>query len=94
MEGHDLDIDVVYTTVLLDVFDPRVREVDMPVEVGELVVGGPSLDLGRRPIRTAITIAATAVPLLQEPLILALELVSTTRSTQFQSSADRRPLSR
>ena len=75
VQSDDLDVDVIETTVTVDVLDACVREMHMPVEVGQLALSRPIRNLRLNAIWPPIAIRTAAVPLLQEPLVLALQLV-------------------
>ena len=66
------DIFMVPPPVELLVFDAKVREVDLLVEVGKVVVARPLLNLTGVAIRAAV---AVPIAFVQPLLILALELV-------------------
>jgi hypothetical protein len=68
---HVLDRTSVITVVILDA---NVRELEVPVDERELVLARPLLDLFRATIGATPALTATAVGLLQEALVLALEL--------------------
>ena len=57
------------------VLDARVGELDVPVLVRQFVFDGPAVDLVRRSIGPAVAVGSTAIALLQELLVIALELV-------------------
>ena len=75
VERDDLDIQMVQAAVGIDVLDARIRELHVPIGVGQVVLGCPFSNLGFVAIRPAVTVGAAAIPLLEELLILALELV-------------------
>ena len=75
MQSDDLDVDVIETTVTVDVLDACVREMHMPVEVGQVALSRPIRNLRFIAIWPAVAVCTTAIPLLQEPLVLALQLV-------------------
>jgi hypothetical protein len=72
---RDLDVLVIPPAVELLVFDPQVGKMDLVIEVGEVVVVCPCLDLVRLAIGPAIRVVAVPIPLVQPLLVLALELV-------------------
>ena len=57
------------------VLDARVGKLDVAVVVRKLVLHGPAMDLVRRSIGSAVAVGSTAIALLQELLVVALELV-------------------
>jgi hypothetical protein len=71
----DLHILVLPPPIGPFVFDPQVREVNLVIEVREVVVTGPFLDLVRLAIGPAIRIGAVPISLVQPLLVLTLELV-------------------
>jgi hypothetical protein len=75
VDRRDLDILVIPPAIGLFVFDPHVREMDLVIEVGEVVVVRPFLDLVRRAIGPPIGIASVPISLMQPLLVLTLELV-------------------
>ena len=75
MDRRDLDILVIPPAIGLFVFDPHVREMDLVIEVGEVVVVRPFLDLVSGAIGPPIGVAAVPISLVQPLLVLTLELV-------------------
>src|SRR5438094_587132 len=75
MERHHLEVDVVEAAVTVDVLDARIGEMNVSVEVGQLALARPLFDLGKVSIRPTVAVGATAIALLQELLVLALQLV-------------------
>jgi hypothetical protein len=75
VDRRHLDILVLPPPIGPFVFDPEVREVDVVIEVREVVVVGPFLDLVRLAIGPAIRIVAVPISLVQPLLVLTLELV-------------------
>ena len=73
--GDDLDVLVAQPAVAVLVLDARVGEVDAVVEVRELVFPRPGTESRAPPGRAGRRCPLAAVPLLQEPLVLALQLV-------------------
>ena len=71
----DLDVERAEVPVAVLVFDARVGKLDVAVVVRELVLDGPTMDLFRGSIRSAVAVRLAAIALLQELLILALQLV-------------------
>src|SRR5437867_520232 len=57
------------------VFDPRVREMNVPIEVRQVVLASPVLNLRSIAVGTTIAVAAATIPLLQKLLVLALQVV-------------------
>src|SRR5438552_1286317 len=74
-DGQDLAIVMVVAAVDVLVFDPEIGEVHMPIEVGQVVIESPLLNLVLGAIRATISVGATTVALVQPLLVLALELV-------------------
>src|SRR5262245_50976363 len=62
-------------SVKVEIVDPNVRKVNVPVEVREVVFERPSFDLTLRPIGSAIGIRVASIALVEPLLILAFELV-------------------
>jgi hypothetical protein len=71
----DLHVAVEVVSVGVEIVDPNVRKVDVPVEVREVVFERPSFDLTLRPVGSAIGIRVAAIALVEPLLILAFELV-------------------
>jgi hypothetical protein len=71
MDGDDLDVLVVVSAVNL-VFETHVREVHMSIEVRQIVLECPVLDLSWIAVGAAV---AVAIAFVQPLLVLALELV-------------------
>jgi hypothetical protein len=72
--GHDLDVFVLVAPVQL-VLNPEVGEVDLVVEVRQLVLVRPALDLARVAIGAAVAVRSAAIMFLEPLLILAFELL-------------------
>ena len=72
--SEQLDVLVVLPPVDL-VLDAIVREVDLPIEVRQVVLVRPLADFVLVAVRTAVAVGASAVVLLQELLILALQVL-------------------
>jgi hypothetical protein len=72
--GRDLDVLLAGPAALVLPLDPDVGKVHLLVEVRKVVRERPVLDLVRVPVGPAIAIR-TSVPLLQETLVVALQLV-------------------
>jgi hypothetical protein len=70
---HDLDIEMVVVAIEV-VLDAQVGEMDAVVEVRQIVLVRPELDLVRVAIGPSITVGAFAIPLVQEALVPALQL--------------------
>ena len=45
VKRHDFDVDVIETAVLVEILNTCVREMHMPVEVGQLALARPISDL-------------------------------------------------
>jgi hypothetical protein len=75
VDRRDLDILVIPPAIGLFVFDPHVREMDLVIEVGDVVVVRPFLDLVSRAIGPPISVVAVPISLVQPLLVLPLELV-------------------
>lgn len=75
VDRHDFDILVIAAPVELLVFDAQIRKMHLLVEVWEVVVVGPFLDLMWLAIGPSIGVVAVGIPLVQPMLILMLELV-------------------
>ena len=57
------------------VLDARIREPDVPIVVRQLVFPRPSCNLFGLTVRPAVAVLLAAIALVQEPLIVALQLV-------------------
>jgi hypothetical protein len=75
MNRGDLHVAVAVMSVRVEILDPNVRKVDMPVEVRQVVFERPALDFTLRPVGSAIGIRVAAIALVEPLLILAFELV-------------------
>jgi hypothetical protein len=75
VDSGDLDIPVIPPAIGLFVFDPHVWEVDLVIEVGEVVVVRPFLDLVSGAIGPPIGVVAVPISPVQPLLVLTLELV-------------------
>src|SRR5512144_2345977 len=73
--GHDLEVLVTRTAVAVVVLDACVGEVHMPVVVRQVVLARPARNLVRVAVRPTVAVLAPAVPLVEEALVVALELV-------------------
>ena len=71
----DIDVVVVQSVVGLLVLDAQVREMHFAVEVRQVVLEGPVVDLFGRAVRVAVVVATLPIALVQPALIVALELV-------------------
>ena len=56
-------------------YGPEVREVNAVIEVWEVVVTGPFLDLTRVPIRASVAVRPAPIVFLEKPLVLGLEVL-------------------
>ena len=75
VDGRDLDILVLPPPIGLLVFDAQVREMDLVIEVREVVVVRPFLDLMRVAIGPTIAVVTVPITLVEPLLVLTLELV-------------------
>jgi hypothetical protein len=75
VDGLDLEIGRPQPAVAVLVLDARVGKLDVPILVRQFVLDGPAMDLVRRSIGPAVAGGSTAIALLQELLVIALELV-------------------
>ena len=73
--GRDLDVLVRPAAITVLVLDADVGEVNVAIEVGEVVLARPGLDLTNVVVGPAVAVLSAAVAPLPEPLVLALELV-------------------
>jgi hypothetical protein len=72
---HHLYVPVLLLAITVLELDPCVRETHSVAVAGQVVVLRPSGNLFRRPVGSAGAVGAPSVPLLQEALVLAFELV-------------------
>src|SRR5205085_3931796 len=72
--GRDLDVLPADIATRLLVLDADIRKVNLIVEVRELVLPSPFLDLLDRVIGSAVAVAVAAIASLQKPLVLAFQL--------------------
>jgi hypothetical protein len=73
--GRDFDVLVLLAPLPVAILDPQIGEVDLFIEVRQLVLAGPRLDLFVGPIGAAVGIGAVAIPFVKPRLVLTLELV-------------------
>jgi hypothetical protein len=71
----DLHVAVKVVSVRVEVLDPKIWKVDVPVEVRQVVFERPALDFTLCPIGSAIGIRVASIALVEPLLILAFELV-------------------
>jgi hypothetical protein len=71
----DLHVAVEVMPVQVEIVDPNVRKVDVPVEVRQVVLECPALDFTLGPVRSAISICVAAIALVEPLLILPFEFV-------------------
>ena len=73
--GCDLDVERVEVVIIpLAVLDAQVGEVDLLVEVRQVMVMSPALDLFVGAVGAAVAVTVTAIAPLQEPLVLGLQV--------------------
>ena len=77
----DLDIERSEMAVAVLVFDARVGELDVTVVVRKLVLDGPTMNLLRRSIGSAVAVRFATIAFLQELLVLAFQLVVEQNAT-------------
>jgi hypothetical protein len=75
VDGQDLDIPVVAAAVDFLVFDPQIRKMDPLVEVRQVVLVSPLLDLAAIAVGMAVVVITVAIALVEPRLVLTLELV-------------------
>jgi hypothetical protein len=75
VDRRDLDVSMIPSPIRLLVFDAQVGEMDLIVEVREVVLVRPFLDLVRLTIGPSSYIVAVSIPPMQPSLVVALELV-------------------
>jgi hypothetical protein len=73
--GGDLDVLVLPAVITILVLDADVGEVNVAIEVGEVVLARPDLDLTNVVIRAAVAVLSATVAPLPKALRLAFELV-------------------
>ena len=64
VHGQNLDIHMVQAPVGIDVLDAGIRELHVPIGVGQVVFQCPFSDLGLVAIRPAIAVCTAAIVLL------------------------------
>lgn len=74
MLGRDLDVLPSDIAASVFIFDADVGEMNLIVEVRQLVLTSPLLNLFETPIRSAVAIAIAAIAFLEKALILAFQL--------------------
>src|SRR5262249_51786362 len=88
MAGDHLQVLVPRAAVTVVVLNPHIRKSHVAIVVRQVVFAGPLSDLDRVAVGPTVRVPFAAVPLLQEPLIVALELVvehDTANATAFAS---------
>src|SRR5438067_9062386 len=75
MDSYHLEVDVIPAAVRVLVFDAGIREMHLLVEVRQVVLAGPFLDLMCIAIGVAVVVVAVAIARVQPLLVVALELV-------------------
>jgi hypothetical protein len=75
MDGGDFHVFHVAAAVGMLVLDPKIRELDAVIQDRQVVLGRPLFDFFTGSIWPAVTVRTIAVSLLQEPLVIALQLV-------------------
>jgi hypothetical protein len=75
MDGHDFDVNVIPPPIRILVLDAGIRKMDLLVEVRQVVVTSPFLDLVWVTIGVAVVVVAVAIVLVEPLLVVALELV-------------------
>ena len=73
--GGDLDIDVILAAVDVAILDAAVGEMDLLVEVRQVVIPRPLLDLAPVTIRPSIGVRPVPITFVEPLLVLALQLV-------------------
>jgi hypothetical protein len=73
--GGDFDVLVLSEAIAVLVLDADVRKVNVAIEVGEVVLACPGLNLTNVVIRAAVAVFSATVAPLSEALILPFELV-------------------
>ena len=73
---QSLDLDVLPPSLAVDipVLDACVRELDVAVVLRQVVLFSPEMNLVRCSVGASIAVGLASIPLLEEPLIVALEL--------------------
>ena len=71
----DLHVAVEVMSVRVEIVDPNVGEVDVPVEVRQVVFERPALDFTLGPIGSAVGIRVASIAFVEPFLVLAFELV-------------------
>src|SRR5688500_50002 len=75
MKRRDLDVFDIAAAIWMFVLDTAVRKLHAVVDDRQVVLACPFPDLAIAPSGPSVAVRAVAVSLLQEPLILALQLV-------------------
>ena len=75
VDRRDFHVLVPGASLVVLALDAHVREVNLLVEVGEVVLDRPQSDLLGTPVGASITVGTVSIPLLKEALVLPLELV-------------------
>lgn len=75
MNGEHLDIQVLMPAIELLVFDADIREMNLFVEVRQVVLLCPLLDVALVAIGMTVVVVAVTIALVQPLLVITLELV-------------------
>ena len=75
VDRGDLHVAVEVMSVRVEIVDPNVRKVDVPVEVRQVVLECPTLDFTLRPIGSAVGIGVASIALVEPFLVFAFKLV-------------------
>ena len=71
---RDLEIEVVDLSIDVSILDAGIGEMDLLIEVRQVVLARPLFDLLGLRVGPAVAVSIAAIPLLQEPLIVAFQL--------------------
>jgi hypothetical protein len=75
VNGGHLDVLDVWAAIRVLVLDPKIRSLNAPVAHRQAVILGPALDLVAASRGSPIRVGSTAIPILKEPLVLALQFI-------------------
>jgi len=82
------DFNVLVQLASVDhVLDAEIWEPDAVIEVRQLVLASPLLDLARVSVWTAVAVGTTTVVFLQPLLVLALQLMVENNAADFAASS-------
>jgi hypothetical protein len=87
VQSLDLQIFRALPAVAVVVLDASVGKLHMPIVLRKVVFQSPTMNLFWRSIGSAVAVRSTAIPLLEELLVLAFEFVVEDNATDTRALA-------